>query len=106
MSRDRVLEFWLAAVPTPPMGWMRDGACRQRPELPWTADCSSIPRVRGVAARMRAVCDTCAVRAACERFAVEAEVTAGFWAGVWRSRQQVVARQTTGESTHPDREAA
>jgi hypothetical protein len=94
VSIDRVLEFWLAT--TPPTGWMNQAACRDRDELPWTANCESISRVRGVAARMRAVCDTCPVRAECERFAVEAEVTGGFWAGRWRSGVQARTRHGRG----------
>lgn len=91
MSTDRLLDYWLTG--TPPTGWMAQAACRDRPELPWTHDVDALPRVKGVAARMRAVCNGCPVRAECADFAVTTEATGGFWAGRWRSLAQVTTRR-------------
>ena len=35
--------------------------------------------------RGTAHCDTCPVRSQCEAFAEAAKITAGFWAGEWRT---------------------
>jgi len=59
--------------------WMRDGACVDRPDLPWTIETD---RLRVVQVRaMGRVCGGCPVRNHCAVYAVEAGVTGGFWAG-------------------------
>jgi hypothetical protein len=60
-------------------GWMVDGACLPRTDLPWTADVHHLrPSDRTV---MASVCADCPVLVLCDRFAAGARVTAGFRAG-------------------------
>jgi hypothetical protein len=75
-----------------PADWMSQAACADPSAsyLPWTADGQDVP-VDYVAA-MAEVCDSCPVRQACAEFTGPAEVTAGFWAG--RYRTHVGARST------------
>lgn len=87
MNLDQHLSFWLAL--SAPTGWMTQAACRTHTDLPWTADGFTHPRVTGVAARMRAVCDSCPVRRECEAYVDRAGVTGGFWAGSWRGLENV-----------------
>lgn len=60
--------------------WMREAACRNRTDLPWTANRVTQGEVR----RMQAVCARCPVFGSCAGFAEQVEVTAGVWAGVPR----------------------
>ncbi len=61
------------------LDWMRDGACVRRADLPWTADGHQLRAAERLA--MAAVCSACPVLARCDRFAAQAHVSAGFWAG-------------------------
>ncbi len=61
------------------LDWMRDGACLTRVDLPWTGDSHQLRRADRLT--MAAVCAGCPVLASCDRFAAQAHVTAGFWAG-------------------------
>lgn len=70
--------------------WMARGACMEHPGLPWTEGLNRVPEV--LVEIMRELCDGCPVREECAAFVVEAEVTAGWWAG------QSLNRFTT---THP-----
>ena len=60
-------------------GWMTDAACADHPSLPWTGDPNRVPKT--LKDRMRGVCAGCPVRARCATYAVEARITAGWWAG-------------------------
>jgi Transcription factor WhiB len=59
--------------------WAIHAACRTKPGLPWTENVRFVDdhKIR----QMRAVCSSCPVFAACERFVARAGVTAGYWAG-------------------------
>jgi len=67
----------------PATGWMLDGACLNLWWLPW------IDNPRHVALDevrlMRRTCASCPVLDTCAGFVAEQRVTAGFWAGRWRS---------------------
>lgn len=60
--------------------WRHDALCGTRPELPWAAE---EPPTGRDWRTMRNLCRSCPVRADCAAFAVEQEVTWGFWAGRW-----------------------
>jgi hypothetical protein len=68
-----------------PADWMSQAACADPSAsyLPWTADGEDVP-VDSVSA-MAEVCDSCPVRKACAEFTRPAELTAGFWAGRYRT---------------------
>lgn len=68
----------------PSADWMTEALCATQAyrALPWAAD--GVGQVRTAAPRMRQVCDSCPVRQACERFVIDAGVSAGFWAGRWQ----------------------
>jgi hypothetical protein len=72
-NRDPLMSHLLSAD----TGWMADASCAVVPWLPWT---ETRPDRRDVFA-LREVCADCPVRTDCERFAVDAGVTAGWWAG-------------------------
>ena len=61
--------------------WMNEAACAA-PEnrgLPWTTDTIEVPEV--VVDLMRSTCDSCAVRSACNSYALAERVSGGMWAG-------------------------
>ncbi|GAB3920228.1 hypothetical protein GCM10011575_44080 [Microlunatus endophyticus] len=68
--------------------WMGQAACVEHPSLPWIGpdhdDWDHWADPITDVARMRQICDDCPVRAACETYVTQADVTAGFWAGRWR----------------------
>lgn len=69
--------------------WMADGACttREARALPWTTDTIELPTV--IVDLMRATCDGCAVRSACNSYALAERVSGGMWAGSDRAPQHV-----------------
>ncbi|MDN5893285.1 MAG: WhiB family transcriptional regulator [Nocardioides sp.] len=71
----------------PATAWMTNAACAAHPDLPWTTDTDELRRVpEVVVSLMLDTCETCPVRAECDAYAVEQEMTGGWWAGVDRSR--------------------
>lgn len=74
MSRLRICDDSL-----PSTAWMVDAACVRHSALPWVEDLRAVPRV--LIGIMREVCAECPVRGACATYAVEARITAGWWAG-------------------------
>lgn len=56
--------------------WMASAACAREPDLPWTGGATGPD-----GDLMCAICAACPVLAECERFAVDAKITAGWWAG-------------------------
>ncbi len=90
---------WPAAGRRPDvdLDWMRDGACVTRADLPWTADTHQLRAADHFA--MAAVCAGCPVLAACDRFAAQAHVSAGFWAG--RVRDETGRTATVRGTTSP-----
>ncbi|EGD45048.1 hypothetical protein NBCG_00584 [Nocardioidaceae bacterium Broad-1] len=69
--------------------WMVDAACatREAQALPWTTDTIEVPEV--IVDLMRSTCDGCAVRLACNSYALEERVSGGMWAGTDRAAQPV-----------------
>src|SRR5690349_15507674 len=63
--------------------WMADATCARVPMLPWIEDRRRVPKV--VLEVMAGVCLRCPVWERCNGFVDEAEITAGFWAGVSRN---------------------
>jgi hypothetical protein len=59
--------------------WMARASCVGHTALPWTENLSRVPEV--LVDIMRDLCDACPVRAECAAYAVEVEITAGWWAG-------------------------
>jgi hypothetical protein len=59
--------------------WMADAACVDHPGLPWIENPNRVPKM--LIECMQEVCLACPVRAACAAYAVEVEITAGWWAG-------------------------
>ncbi|GGU34170.1 WhiB family transcriptional regulator [Nocardioides albus] len=77
--------------------WMRDAACAtpENRDMPWTTDTVDLPPV--VVDVMRATCDGCAVRSACNSYALEERVSGGMWAGTDRDRAlSVIAGSSAG----------
>lgn len=78
-------------------GWMREAACQDAPELPWIGppgnDWQQRPNPRADWARMAEICHHCPVRAECETYVRDDQVTAGFWAGRWRQDRHDMPRQ-------------
>ncbi|MFE6506390.1 WhiB family transcriptional regulator [Nocardioides sp. NPDC057767] len=69
--------------------WMREAACAS-PEnrgMPWTTDTVDLPPF--VVEVLRATCDGCPVRSACNSYALEERLSGGMWAGT--DRDQVVS---------------
>lgn len=60
--------------------WRERAACREHPDLPWTADAA--PRYDD-AALMTAICAACPVWRDCAEHVLSAKKQGGFWAGVW-----------------------
>jgi hypothetical protein len=70
--------------------WMRDAACV--PGLPWTTDTADVERLPVVLVDlMRATCEGCPVRAACEDYVSREEISGGWWAGADRDPEAVWA---------------
>ena len=69
--------------------WMADAACTTRGAqgLPWTTDTIEVPEV--IIDLMRSTCDSCAVRSACNSYALAERVSGGMWAGSDRAAQPV-----------------
>lgn len=67
--------------------WMADAACVHMPGLPWIENPRRVPDV--LLDLMAEACAACPVRTACEIFADQAHITAGFWAGESRHHLQV-----------------
>lgn len=69
--------------------WMADAACttREARGLPWTTDTIEVPEV--IVDLMRSTCDSCAVRSACNSYALEERVSGGMWAGSDRAPEPV-----------------
>ncbi|MBC7275013.1 WhiB family transcriptional regulator [Nocardioides sp.] len=67
--------------------WMEDAACttREARALPWTTDTIEVPEV--IVDLMRSTCDSCAVRSACNSYALEERVSGGMWAGSDRAAE-------------------
>ncbi|MGL5930191.1 MAG: WhiB family transcriptional regulator [Dermatophilaceae bacterium] len=61
------------------IAWQTLGSCTARTDLPWTTDTTDISPWD--ADTMRTVCSSCPVRAACDTYATEHDVTGGWWAG-------------------------
>lgn len=61
--------------------WMADAACttREAQGLPWTTDTIEVPEV--IVDLMRSTCESCAVRSACNSYALKERVSGGMWAG-------------------------
>lgn len=59
--------------------WMARGACVGHTALPWTQPLGRVPRM--LIDIMADLCDGCPVRDQCAAYAVEAEITVGWWAG-------------------------
>lgn len=74
MTRLRICEESPAST-----AWMVDAACVRHSALPWVEDLRMVPRV--LIDIMREVCAECPVRTACANYAVQASITAGWWAG-------------------------
>lgn len=66
--------------------WMEDAACttHEARALPWTTDTMEVPEV--IVDLMRSTCDSCAVRSACNSYALEERVSGGMWACTDRDR--------------------
>ena len=73
------------------VGWMADAACADRLDLPWVTDTANL-RAMTVRA-MRAVCDTCPVRDACDTYVHTSVVTGGTWAGIDRDTSPAGTRR-------------
>ena len=73
-------------VAGPSMAFMAQALCAQprHRTLPWIEDPNRLEARRSRPV-MAALCDACPVRANCEAFAEAAKITAGFWAGEWRT---------------------
>jgi hypothetical protein len=69
--------------------WMAEAACttREGRGLPWTTDTIEVPEV--IVDLMRSTCDSCAVRSACNSYALTERVSGGMWAGSDRAAQPV-----------------
>ncbi len=69
--------------------WMSDAACttREAQGLPWTTDTIEVPEV--IVDLMRSTCDGCAVRSACNSYALNERVSGGMWAGSDRAAEPV-----------------
>jgi Transcription factor WhiB len=69
------------------LDWARAGLCHQPTHagLPWVGEPDEV--TTGDITRMTRVCGACPVQAACAAYATQADVTAGFWAGVWHTNQ-------------------
>lgn len=72
--------------------WMREATCARYTALPWTQDLRSVPG--RTVALMGSICAQCPVRRECANYAVEAGVTAGWWAGVNLNRFHVYDHPT------------
>lgn len=61
--------------------WEEAASCatRENRGLPWTIDTAVLPPV--LVDIMKATCDGCAVRSACNSYALEERVSGGMWAG-------------------------
>ena len=79
--------------------WMRDAACVDRPDLPWTTDINSLRPVHVRA--MGRVCGGCPVRNNCAAYAVEAGVTGGFPTGTDRDLLAPRRLSTAGTPVQP-----
>ncbi|MGL4744715.1 MAG: WhiB family transcriptional regulator [Dermatophilaceae bacterium] len=61
------------------IAWQALGSCGARVDLPWTTDTTDVSVWDAEA--MRTVCESCPVRAACDTWATDHDVTGGWWAG-------------------------
>jgi hypothetical protein len=59
--------------------WMAQAACVGHTALPWIRDLSREHKL--LVDIMRDLCEACPVRKRCAAYVVEAEITAGWWAG-------------------------
>lgn len=75
--------------------WMAPGACVGHSALPWTENLSHVPEI--LIDIMRNLCAGCPVRDQCAAFAVEAEITAGWWAGRSLNRFSVTHPPTVND---------
>ena len=78
--------------------WMRYGSCQKRRDLGWIVDRPRLVRDEDFdeEATMAAICGRCPVLAKCAAYVTSHEVTAGFWAGRYRTRQNLLPR--TGDA--------
>jgi hypothetical protein len=84
--------------------WMAHGVCVEHPSLPWTEPLNHVPNV--LVDVMADLCERCPVRAQCATYAVQTEVTAGWWAGMSFNGFDAT-HPPTAEDVHPDaRQAA
>lgn len=67
--------------------WMADAACTRVPGLPWVENRQQVPRL--IVDLMRETCAACPVLADCADFVIDAEITAGWWAGASYDRYTV-----------------
>lgn len=67
--------------------WEEAASCatRENRGLPWTVDTAVLPPV--LVDIMKATCDGCAVRSACNSYALAERVSGGMWAGSDRASQ-------------------
>jgi hypothetical protein len=79
--------------------WMPSAACLSRVDLPWTTDATST--TRAAVRAMEGVCAGCPVRNHCAAYAVEADVTGGFWAGQDRDLLAPRRLDTAGTAYQP-----
>lgn len=75
------------AAPRLDSEWMADASCTNVPGLPWIQNPRRVPDF--LVEMMAEVCASCPVLNACEAFAEQAHITAGFWAGTSRHHLQV-----------------
>ena len=69
--------------------WEEAASCatRENRGLPWTTDTAMLPPV--LVDIMKATCDGCAVRSACNSYALAERVSGGMWAGTDRAPEPV-----------------
>ncbi len=72
----------VAHDPGPGIGWMTEGTCVTRDDLPWIADPEHATAWDRLT--MAGLCRDCPVLSACAGYASREKVTAGFWAGSHR----------------------
>jgi hypothetical protein len=60
--------------------WMAHGNCVEHPGLPWTESLTHVPYV--LVDAMAGQCERCPVWSQCATYAVQMEITAGWWAGM------------------------
>lgn len=86
-------------MPLDPRPWVQEAACAGTDQEMWWPEVMRGVEARAAERTALAICDTCPVRAACLKWAIEHEPR-GIWGGT-TSRQRRLLRQALGRVVDP-----